>query len=336
MTKYLVLEEYGSVLNDLFKDIELEHNIYYINQPKNIIFDIARKLYRIVYDKGKNNIPLPRKDYFYTDLLGHIDDGTTLVFTTEFLSAIDAITLHNILERNRNGKNVLLLLDSLKAHSAHIEQVESYIFDIKWDKVFCFDVEDCKEYGFDYLGFAYYSAKPLESKAVTYDLYYIGRNKVNDGRMEQINRLDKLLTEENVNGYISILEGGFWNRRNPFFHSMHNNKDSNITKINKPASYDQVLNDVMQSNCILELLQNGQQQQSARYFEAICYNKKLLTNNPNISSLPYYNPEYMKYFATVEDIDWDWVKRKESVEYHYKGDFSPLRMIEQIDKSFAE
>ena len=38
----------------------------------------------------------------------------------------------------------------------------------------------------------------------------------------------------------------------------------------------------------------------------------------------------------VEDIDWNWVKEDIEVDYHYNGEFSPLRLMEDIIKSCEE
>ena len=61
------------------------------------------------------------------------------------------------------------------------------------------------------------------------------------------------------------------------------------------------------------------------------YNKKLLTNNKNVKKFKFYNPEYMKVFEKIEDIDWKWLHEIINVNYHYDGSFSPLRFIKEIE-----
>lgn len=100
--------------------------------------------------------------------------------------------------------------------------------------------------------------------------------------------------------------------------------------LNSKISYPQVVSRVKSSNCVLEVLQTNQKAQSLRYFEAIAYNKKLLTNNPGIVELPYYDDRYMRAFKNIEDIDVDWVRAREKIDYKYKGEFSPLGIIEYI------
>ena len=104
--------------------------------------------------------------------------------------------------------------------------------------------------------------------------------------------------------------------------------NQNINWIRKSIPYSNVLKNVSESNCILEILQNNQAGPSLRFFEAVFYNKKLLTNNCHIVDFPYYNPQYMKFFKGTDDIDIEWLLDNSiNVEYNYKGDFSPLHML---------
>ena len=40
----------------------------------------------------------------------------------------------------------------------------------------------------------------------------------------------------------------------------------------------------------------------------------------------------MKIFDNVEEIDWNWVKQKEKIDYGYQGEFSPLRLLEYLNR----
>lgn len=90
----------------------------------------------------------------------------------------------------------------------------------------------------------------------------------------------------------------------------------------------------MRSNCLLELVQEGQVGATARYCEAVVYGKKLLTNNNYVRFLPFYNEEYIKIFDKVDDIDFDWVKEIVHVDFEYKDEFSPNHVIERIQRYF--
>ena len=39
----------------------------------------------------------------------------------------------------------------------------------------------------------------------------------------------------------------------------------------------------------------------------------------------------MKVFDKFDDIDFEWVKKQENVDYGYNGEFSPKYFIEELD-----
>ena len=47
--------------------------------------------------------------------------------------------------------------------------------------------------------------------------------------------------------------------------------------------------------------------------------------------MPYYNPETMRYFESMDDIDVQWIKEKRPIDYGYHGEFSPINLIRFID-----
>ncbi|MBQ1355435.1 MAG: hypothetical protein IIY72_03070, partial [Solobacterium sp.] len=81
-----------------------------------------------------------------------------------------------------------------------------------------------------------------------------------------------------------------------------------------------------------EVLKENQNYNSARYFEAVVMNRKLLSNNPNLTSLPYYDEKYMRYFSRPEEIDAAWLKDEAMPDYHYRGDFSPANLPGLIER----
>ena len=106
--------------------------------------------------------------------------------------------------------------------------------------------------------------------------------------------------------------------------------DVNLLPPGKFLPYDQVLENELSSRCMLEIAQKNQSALTLRAYEAVVYNRKLLSNNKSILSFPFYNSAYMRYFETVEDIDWDWLKEDTKVDYGYNGEFSPTRLLKDI------
>lgn len=95
------------------------------------------------------------------------------------------------------------------------------------------------------------------------------------------------------------------------------------------VAYDEILRRTLSANVVLDIIKNDMPL-TLRVYEAVVYNKKLLTNNRKILTFKYYDPRYIQFFESVEDIDWDWIKEVSDVDYGYMGDFSPKKILSQL------
>ena len=95
-------------------------------------------------------------------------------------------------------------------------------------------------------------------------------------------------------------------------------------------AYDESLAEMLQSVCILDVVQENQTGISWRMIEALYYNKKLLTNNKKVLVSDYYDPRYIQYFERAEDINTDWIVDEVNVDFRYRNDYSPLVFLDQV------
>ena len=216
---------------------------------------------------------------------------------------------------------VLIIMDSMNAHSFCIRYIRESLKSVKWDLVLSYDLDDCREFGFQYLGLTYYSDFPVlrENLPVTSDLFFVGMHKDKGEQRDQvIYEIYRRCREQKLRCDFTLFRG------NPgeMPEGMHGRR----------LPYAEVLRRVSQSNCILEMVQSGQTRQSIRYFEAVTMDRKLLTNNPNVRELPYYDPEKMKIFSSPEEIDLEWIREPMAEGYHYQGEFSSALISETIDR----
>lgn len=217
------------------------------------------------------------------------------------------------LQEQYNIKLVMLLLDSLDLYFSQIAKY--YINQIKFDYIFSYDPIDCTRYNFEHL-IEQYSKVPIENnKGIIYDIYFAG---MNHGRLHILHKIYKDMINNGATGIFRISK------------VPKENQIYNEIIYNGYLKYEHMLMEAICANCILDILSFGQNGPSLRYYEAICYNKKLLTNNKNVVNFPFYNPEYIRIFEQPEDIDWNWVKERSSVDYHYDGRFSPRHLIDKI------
>lgn len=253
-----------------------------------------------------------------------------LIFVAGAASVVPEKMLENLSKR-KNIFLALLLMDSYHASSPTAVGLRSLAKDKIWDAVYTFDEFDAEEFGWKNINKCYFSTSRLpdkssvENRNITSDAFFVGGLK--EGREKMILGLFKEGEKQGLklDFVLSCMN------KNQFRNRIYKNK---ITYIKKWIPYSKVLERTMRSNCIVEILQKNQQAQTLRYFEALYFNKKLFTNNRHVTELLYYNPEYMKYFENVSDIDFDWIKRRDRVDYGYKNDFSALALAKQIKSDF--
>lgn len=305
----------------LWKDLESDNRVLLRCtdfKPLSKYMSFVRRLFLFLYRKGLH-MPLKRYWYQYGDLYGLITQVSQLVIVDGSLNQVEIDEIQRCKCINPYLRVCLYLINSIHAKSPILKGVCKKLDLYKWDQIYTFDASDAKEFGFEYAGFMYYSKHtvPFIEKP-QYDAHFVGGLKGN--RTLMICDIYNYLISHGVKCDFNL---------------MHSSDEETtiLQGVNyyrgwKP--YEEMLSKVSDTNCIIEITQEGQTGATLRYFEAVCHNKKLLTNNSTISTFPYYNPTYMHIFSRPEDIDIDWIKENTNVDYGYKGDFSPTHFIDLI------
>lgn len=106
-------------------------------------------------------------------------------------------------------------------------------------------------------------------------------------------------------------------------------KVEGIGYIKRIISYRHYLEHVLRSRCILEIMQENATGYTLRTWEALLYDKILLTDNKAILSASFYNPEQFIYFDRPEDIPVE--KLKAEIEHNpFAGNITSLKFFEFI------
>ncbi|WP_288230188.1 hypothetical protein [uncultured Faecalicoccus sp.] len=219
-----------------------------------------------------------------------------------------------------NLKYVLLYLDIIKSGvSMNANYLrENGVFDL----VYTIDETDSIENKLSLWNTLYSKVEGYDSIEQQTDLYFCGASKK---RWNIFERLAKDTAKHSINLIMDIVPTEIES-------SIQRINNINILPQGKYLSYEEVLHRELQATCILEVVQDGQKALTLRPYEAVAYNRKLLTNNRSILEFEFYNPRNMQYFERVEDIDWEWVKEDTDVDYGYNGEFSPTHLMEDICK----
>jgi len=223
------------------------------------------------------------------------------------------LVLHFVSPYMMNFQDFILYLQDIVASNPlfNIQKLRK-----QFDDIFSYDQHDATQYNLHYLPTPY-SALPelLNNTSISYDMFFCGNAK---------NRLSEIMAV-----YYSATNAGlsclFYINDVPKKHQQH------LPGIiyNHTISYNDCVKKTIYAKCIVEIMQHGADGYTPRLWEAITYNKHLLTNNQFIESSPFAHP-CIHYFTS--EIDWSWINTKASypTEWHIK--LSPIQCLTQIEK----
>ena len=310
----------------VWSDVEGKAEIFYDNNTiKNPILKKLKKLH--FGNRINNKLHIPFKSVWNHSLCIGFDDlnkkdRNYIIFQSNVKFAPAYI---NRLKKEKNAVIILYLPDTVKnlgiANDRY--ELEKYISYYGIDMIFSFDTGDCKKYNFEF--FDIYSGAEGKNESerkntdLLWDLFYVGsaRTKKRVDLLHDIYKKAEGALDCNFN-IVGVEEGDIIFPDKILY--------------NSPITYKDVIKRVLKSNCILEVLNGNQVGNTLRFKEAVCFNKKLLTNNPEIKKSKYYNESFIQVFTDINDIDTEWIKQREIVDFKYSGDFSPVRLLDEIIK----
>lgn len=309
----------GSWAKTVWGDIDNGSNVFL--QSDTLKYKWLKKLKKIHFsNKTNRKVWLPLKclwDKAYSIKPAMLDPTKRnyIIFQTGIKFSPRYIQM---LKRRYNACIVLYMPDTLRAIGLAVDAVSFKRFCKHYhvDQVYSFDHNDCEEFGLTF--FDIYSSKANDEQSSTNKgCLYVG-NCRSRGRLDTLHSLYKKLSEKlTCTFYINKVAEG--DKLYPLG-----------IVYNTPLSYDDVVGLVRQSDIVVEIMNEGQQGNTLRFKEAVCYNKRLLTNNPYVLKSKYYNPDFIQYFSSVEDIDTDWLTKTVDVDYHYNGEYSPALLAKMI------
>lgn len=215
--------------------------------------------------------------------------------------------------RSHASEICVLLLNSLDASSPSFASAKDKLSWFSRSEIYTFDPVDAKRLGCNFFGLSYYSQHFVPHFASVRDCYFVGGIKGGRGSL-----VYDLCCRLRAAGVDALFECARLKQK------IDAAEYPGISWLGSGwQPYERVLKRCAESNCIIEVLQDGQHAQSVRYFEAVCMNKRLLTTNEAVVDLPYYDSRYMKVFHDPMEVDIDWLKNGDMPDYGYDGRFSP-------------
>ena len=323
--KFVIINGWNvaTITNYAFSDLKKKENVtikyLYFSEHK-IKFRLFRALYNFVCDKRWISKEKRVAKTIENIILESTQD-TVVLITNEVLMYLKSEHIKKLQQNNITV--VLILIDPISANYITAKAAKDILEKVNFDLVLTFDPDDAEKYGFKYCNTLYSKVVDSIPTKIKYDLCYVGNIK---DRFEKIKQLLNNSEKNNAHFFLNLAGCSEIEKKNLPSEAI----------LKKIMNYEDVLKLTQESNCIFDMTQEGQKGVTFRYYEAIVYNKKLLTNNYAVTEMPYYNERYIKLYNNIDDIDWEWVKKIEKIDYGYKGDFSPLNLLKRIERILNE
>jgi len=161
-----------------------------------------------------------------------------------------------------------------------------------------FDPEEATKYGMTYAPQFYRFPEPWQEE-ICYDFFFCGMIKDRSDRLQSLK---------------SQLEGMGFRCKFIIVGKGHDDK----------ISYEQYLDYVRKSRCLVDMFQKGQIGLTRRPLEALFFNKKLLTENAQVADFDFYRQE--NTFIIGRD-DWDDIKR-------FMDEIKPVTIPDEVKQRY--
>lgn len=220
-------------------------------------------------------------------------------------------------EKCKNSKLIFRFTDKIsnglgRNYAELIERIK-----VQFDGVLVYSQEDALQYGFTYHSVGYSVYNNILPKKQSYDVIFVGADK---GRIEKIRQAYNIFKSAGLSCFFYVTQV-----------KPEDRKDDGMVYADKPLPFCEYISYVRSSRCLFELVQEGSSGRTFRMMEAIMYNKLLVTNCTEIETSGYNNSKYVKLFKDVNEIDASFVANApSSIDFHYRGDFSPERVLDFI------
>lgn len=306
-------------LKEAFSDLNNDSRIKVFDVPYQISNKVLDFLFRAHMSKKLNDhFNLPFKGFWKKTYC--IENEKIDWNQDNFLIIIDSSLIWyspSYLNRLKEKGIKLIFLAFNPMHQLRENRTFWNIFSkIKFDLLFSvFDIRDPSDFG-TIQTYAVYSQCSVSRISNTCDIVFLGMDK---GRHKRIVDIYNRAIDLHLKMDVSIIHySGLENEKHP--------------EINYCAEvpYLDYLKKIVNSKCILEIVQDGQKGVTLRTFEAIVYGKHLITNNQYVKEMPFYNSNYIHVYKSIDDIDLNFLREDIVVDYKYDGSFSPLNFIDEI------
>lgn len=251
---------------------------------------------------------------------GHFDNLNKMCFVFMPKHANRKSYFSFLRKKYPNCKLIMMFRDRVDRNLSWFPNLDIQEIKKEFDMLYSYNKYDCEHYGLRYFNTEASKETLIPRSTEEWsDVVFIGNVK---------DRLDKIL-----DAYRIFSDAGL----KTDFYVVGVPKErrfagEGIVFADKGISYADMLERTINSRCIFEVSQPGEYGFTSRSQEAIMYNKKLITDSLIVKDQKYYPSPHIMFYRNIDEIDPGFVKNQEMPDYNYQDDYSPVRVIEQIER----
>lgn len=322
MVKILTIDSGSFISKMMFQDINMVPNAIVTSSTYNIQNPLFRFLNKVhMSGKISDIIHLPFKEIWNSRCIleqvrnDKIDEWI-VILTNVSAKKIPCSYLMKFNKMN-NVHLILVCVDSFSDKSLNPEEIMKCV---NFDLIYSFDIDDCKTYDLIFTQ-ALYSQIKVDNDVISMekDLFFVGRAK---DRLVLLQDLARLATKYDIKCDFYILG----------VKKMDRIEIPGITYLDGVMPYNEVFSKMLRAKGIIDFVRLGQSGLTVRFFEAVFYNKLLLSNNPNVRNNKYFDDRWMYCGTDYEDF-FQRVKETDihDIDYGYQMDYSPINLLRDIE-----
>lgn len=303
------------------KDLENRKGINCVNVPLAHLPLWLRYLYNVhVHQHTNKYFKLPFKSLWYPLIFqDRFDDNKPVCFVILERWPIDY--LQYLKKKYPESRFIALYRDLRKiTEEIYPDHPDNPIFDFQMT----IDEKEASKFG--YIHFDEFESKidvPISNEYPESDVFFAGKAK---DRLPRLLRAYDIMTKAGLK-VTYYLTGVPQENRVPL---------DNVTYADRPMSYSEMLYHTVNTRCVLEINQAQAVGYTSRFLEAVMFNKRLVTDNIAVRKSKFYSKDNIQVISEIDDISVDFINGSNEVNYNYNNEFSPLYLLERIDKELVK
>ena len=301
------------------KDLDDVDGVNCINVPLSHLPFWVRYIYNAHHSSRLNIVSLPFKNLWYPFYFKNtFKNDKPVCFIV--LDRVPIDYLHYLKNKYPNSKFVILYRDlRMITERLYPKHPDNPIFDLQMT----IDENEAMKFGWKH--FEEFESKIQVSISKDYplsDVFFAGKGK---------DRLSKLLKAYEILTHAG-LKCSYYLTHVPESERI---ELPGVEYADRFMSYSQMLYHTVNSRCVLEINQEGAVGYTSRFLEAVMFNKRLITNNQAVKKSKFYSSGNIQCVSDICEISPDFVANVSTVDYNYKDEFSPIHLVEMVDKELS-